>query len=744
MKYSDALFNSIQDGIVMLDMDLNIISANKAAKKNYPGSFSMEGKKCYELFHHRPRPCFSCPALKCMKTGRVETRQITMPKEAGLKKGAFEILAFPMFDPAGKLAGVVEYFRDITEKKQTENLIRIQRDLAIRLGKTDNLNQAIEVSLSSLLRIDGIDCAGIYMTDPGDGGLRLVRYRNLPAWFAKLGAYYDAASPQTRLVMAGRPVFSSYESLLSSLGMSGKELADKKALGIKALAIIPIFHEKKVMAAMNIASRSSNQFQKFTKYALEAIAGQLGEAFAKIRSSEMLKSSRLNLQALFENLTDFLFVLSEKGNLISFNPAVINRLGYSEKELLEMNVLDLHPPDRREEAGQIVAEMLAGQTEYCPIPLLTKTGDRISVETYVAVGKWNGQSAIFGISRDISERIAAQTARQISEDRLMAAIEAMDEGFALYDDKDRLVMFNAKYSEMCGLSSEVLVPGVSFEEIIRQAVRQSWYEDAVGREEEWVTERLALHRFAVSGFEEKLGDGRWLKIAEKKTPDGSTVGFRMDITAIKKSEEILLKSLHEKEILLKEVHHRVKNNMQIISSLLNLQIRKLEDPVAVKAFEETENRVHAMSLVHEILYRSDTLSEIDFQSYLERLVHHLTDLSAQKIKIEIKAKHIHLKMEQAVTCGLIAAELITNSLKHAFPGKRKGRLRIKSRRFRNNGYQLCISDNGIGFSKPIDWKTSDTLGLRLVRELVQGQLEGEIDLMEGRGVSWTIQWKGKG
>ena len=223
-------------------------------------------------------------------------------------------------------------------------------------------------------------------------------------------------------------------------------------------------------------------------------------------------------------------------------------------------------------------------------------------------------------------------------------------------------------------------------------------------------------------------------VNEKGIPTG-VVEYTRDISQRIEAEKA-------KETLLREIHHRVKNNMQVISSLLNLQAAKLSDLEAIKAFNEAESRVHSMSLVHEILYQSDTITKIDFQIYLENLVGHIANMFAlRNIKLEIMAHNITLSMEQAVPCGLIVTELITNAMKYAFPDADSGVIKIQADYIKKDFIEMEISDNGVGFPAGFDWQKSRTLGLHLVRELVHSQLEGDLALKKDNGVCWMIQWQ---
>ncbi len=208
----------------------------------------------------------------------------------------------------------------------------------------------------------------------------------------------------------------------------------------------------------------------------------------------------------------------------------------------------------------------------------------------------------------------------------------------------------------------------------------------------------------------------------------------------KKIEEKMKISLREKEILLKEIHHRVKNNMQIISSLLCLQSRYIRDPKDLELFMDSENRVRSMALVHEKLYQSKDLTRIDFESYIRELIAHLShfyNIDLNEITINVDVKNIYLNIEEAIPCAQIINELISNSMKYAFMGKTSGQINISFCKNNTGKHVLIIEDNGIGLPENFNLENSKSLGLQLVTAL-NGQLKGTIELDKTRGTSFTI------
>jgi PAS domain S-box-containing protein len=219
------------------------------------------------------------------------------------------------------------------------------------------------------------------------------------------------------------------------------------------------------------------------------------------------------------------------------------------------------------------------------------------------------------------------------------------------------------------------------------------------------------------------------------------IGNIMDITERRKADDEVKKSLIEKENLLKEIHHRVKNNMQIISSLLSLQTHYVDDDV-VKVLEGSQKRVKSMALVHEKLYHSQSLSKIDMADYIQSLASDLFFsylVKEGQIKLITEIDKIEFNIETAIPCGLIINELVSNSLKHAFPNERKGNINI-SLKPKTDQYELIIMDDGIGLSKDFELKNIDSLGLQLVNSLIH-QLDGEMEIDHNQGTKFIITFK---
>ena len=215
-------------------------------------------------------------------------------------------------------------------------------------------------------------------------------------------------------------------------------------------------------------------------------------------------------------------------------------------------------------------------------------------------------------------------------------------------------------------------------------------------------------------------------------------GSSTDITVRKQVENKLKSSLKEKEVLLKEIHHRVKNNLQIISSLLRLQSGYIKDKQALEIFKDSQNRVRAMALIHENLYQTNNLEKIEFSEYIRKLTNNLIRCyNITNIKISSNIEKLNLKIDTAIPCGLIINELISNSMKHAFTNSEEGEIYVEFITLQTGKYSLSVSDNGVGVRENIDSLKKQSLGLELVWNLVE-QLEGTIVYNSKLGTSFRI------
>jgi len=231
-------------------------------------------------------------------------------------------------------------------------------------------------------------------------------------------------------------------------------------------------------------------------------------------------------------------------------------------------------------------------------------------------------------------------------------------------------------------------------------------------------------------------------IYKNETEIGEISGIAHDITEKKLAEKQMKESLQEKEVLLKEVHHRVKNNLQVISSIINLQSNYIKDKYTLEMMRELQNRIKSMSFIHEALYQTSAFSSINFSEYIVTLTQNLIHsyrIYSGLVELKHDVDNILLNLDTSIPCGLIVNELVSNALKYAFPQNRKGEVWVRLKETPTS-IHLTVSDNGVGLPADFDFRNSDSLGLQLVTSLVE-QINGEIFCENKIGTKFTVTFK---
>ena len=368
----------------------------------------------------------------------------------------------------------------------------------------------------------------------------------------------------------------------------------------------------------------------------------------------------------------------------------------------------------------------------------------------------------FGVNMDITERKRVEETLRESEERFRLMGDTIPYGAWMADAEGRNTYISPLFLELVGRTFEQVKEFGWTDKLLPEDVEPTmrrWME-CIRTGRDWEGEL----RFPSP-------DGRWHTILSRGKPlrdaQGQVkawVGINLDITARKQAEEALQASLREKEVLLKEIHHRVKNNMQVLSSLVSLQADALvnlhsslgrtsgqstmtTDDSARQAlrgaFDDLRDQVRTMALVHEKLYQSQSLEKVDFAEYARALLDYIWRVYGEKaagIRLTLDTQPVTFSVQAAVPCGLILNELTTNALKHAYLGRTDGELTVTLRAKPDGDVCLCVSDNGVGLPAGFDWRQSRSLGLQLVQMLV-GQLGGTLDVHHDRGTTIQITFK---
>ena len=495
-----------------------------------------------------------------------------------------------------------------------------------------------------------------------------------------------------------------------------------------------------------------------------------------------LKESEEKFHEIFNNANDMIFLnrINDDGlpgKFIDVNKVGISRLGFSHKEFLNMTPADIVVPDKLSEMPKNALKLSEKGFLKFEIIHQTKDGKRIPVEVNNHLFKLNGKKVALAISRDISERKNAEKVFNAYDDLelrvqertaelvhvnviLKAEIKERKRMEEIIQDNIRSMNLALESANMGALDIDILndtsIRTVDHDKIFGyDSLLPEWglkifFKHILPEDLDYVQER-----FETSFNTKKLyfqcriirvdKEIRWIEgygnvYDNDKGVPVRILGVVSDITERKETETRLLKAIEEKEMLLREVHHRVKNNMQIISSFLSLQSSQVFDKRDADLFTVVQDRVKSMALVHDNLYHSEDLSRIKFKDYISALSSQMfaNYKESSNIKLITDILDVTLNMETAIPLGLIISELITNSLKHAFPDN-AGEISIKMYD-EGEKFVLIFNDNGVGLPKDFDIKNPKKLGLKLINTLVE-QLEGVLELETSHGTEYKIIFK---
>ena len=352
-----------------------------------------------------------------------------------------------------KIAGGI--IANALRRKLSEQLIQSELDLALKLSASHSFTETLQSCLQTALDISGMDCGGIYLIDETDNSLSLVYHHGLPENFVMAASHYQPGSKQYELIMKGDAVYTSFPDMNTN---PSKSIVNE---GLKAIAILPVVCKGRIVASLNVASHALEQVPEFTRKTLETVASHIGSAIIQSKHEEQINTANKNFKSLFNTIDDLLFIVGTDGKILHTNTAAQNLLEYDEEEFKQFHVLNVHPPDQQQEAKINIENMIAGNDNACMVPLISKSGKKIPVETIITHGEWDGKPVLFGISRDITERIRSEAALNESENRFRALTEMLPTPVFEADTEGRIVYCNHKGLEITGYSAEEITGGFS-------------------------------------------------------------------------------------------------------------------------------------------------------------------------------------------------------------------------------------------------------------------------------------------
>lgn len=456
-------------------------------------------------------------------------------------------------------------------------------------------------------------------------------------------------------------------------------------------------------------------------------------------AEDALRKSEARYSELSNSITDVFFAMDKDLRYTYWNKASEQLTGIKAKEAIGKSIRETFPDNEQtRKAIKVYQEVLKKQQSHTFVNEYNLNGKDFTFE----ISAYRSKDGLSVFVKDITEKKKTDEELRLSEKKYRDLVENINEVIYAIDDNGVMTYISPAIEQIMGYRPSEII-GQPFTKFVGKEELPRTMENF----QKPLSGQAISSEYRVST---KSGEPRWVQTSTRPIVVGNKVagaqGVLMDITDRKQAEEQIKASLKEKEILLQEIHHRVKNNMQVISSILNLQSRNITDKQLLGIIKSSQDRVRSMALIHEKLYQSKNLTQVDFSRYVQSLASHLFTsygIEPELVKLNVDIKKVHLDISTAIPCGLIISELVSNSLKHAFPGRKRGEIKIAMRDLSENEIELVVSDNGAGLPKGMDIRKTSSLGLRLVKLLAEDQLHGKIKLERKGGTRFYIKTKVK-
>lgn len=695
----------------------------------------------------------------------------------------------PIMDKHGRFVGNLIVFTDITEQKQAEETLRESEarqafllklsDALRKLSNSDEIQSTASRILGEQIHADRVPYA--HVIDEQEVVITGDYVNGVPSIACTLHAS-DFSQMTIDAYKEGK--WFIFSDVSTDPRFTQAEREAYKSINIASNASLGLVKNGKWVAAFGVHSAKPRVWTEFELNLIAETSERIWAAIERARIEEALtkaydtleekvKERTAELEEAYNYLKESQESLAEAQEIAHLGSwdwdIVTNKVCWSNEtyRIFGLNPQELEAtfdlyfsrvhPDDRDSIYSAVEKALNGESYSIDYRIILPSGER-TVHSYgkVIFDEENTPVRMSGTTQDITDRKKAEEMLKESKSKLKTLFELLPVGVSIVDREINILDANLALENIVGLSRSDLFKG---KHTTRIYVKPDGTEMSV---EEFPSVRALGEKGSIQNSEigiiKEDGSTIWTDVSATAIPyyNDQVVIITKDITERKMAEE----SMRRLEIARKqEIHHRIKNNLQVISSLLDLQAEKfgnrefIMNSEVMEAFRESQNRVVSMALIHEKLHKSEELDTLNFSLYIEELAENLFQtyrLRNSNISLNLDLEeNIFFDMDYAVPLGIIINELVSNSLKYAFPGKNEGKIRIELHRDENEEYEkegckntsftLTVSDNGVGISENLDIEEIDSLGLQLVTSLVE-QLDGEFELERNKGTKFNIRF----
>lgn len=636
-----------------------------------------------------------------------------------------------IFDDLFDIQEIQAVGRDISKKKDLDRQNAILKDLGLSLATCSTLESAMSYSLSAAIRVGGFETGAVYLHDHISDKLSL--FLDQGQYRAALYRLFEEFSRNKDEIIlnTGAPFYLSMSDL------------NRYESRFTTIAFIPIQRYNEITGWFTLASDNLIEVPSVIRGPLEGIVSQIGNVISRIEAEEALRDALLESEERYMQLSetspDAIAILS--GNSVVYlNPAANSLFEVdSPDSFFKQPLHDFLDTDLQNWFSSILKTKKGEKSPRAGEGFLkTKSGKQIYGELISVPITHSGEEAILLLIQDKTSHRMQELALIESERRFREMADLLPEPLFEADIDGKLTFCNRGVYALLDKTNN-------------SSVNINMVSDLVSSKEQLrfstILKKLENDLMPVAGDFIAAGDPAdprtfHLSLAPIIRDGGfsGTRGILIDITENKRYQEKLQQMIEEKDILFRELHHRVKNNMQIVSSMLQLQEEYITDEMVLSALHDCEQRIDSMALVHETLYRTESLAGIPFGHYLENLAQAVTEgfATVRDIRTEINVGNIRLSLDNSVTIGLIINELMVNSMKYAFVDRPSGFITIQLTS-EEEGYTMHYSDDGVGLPIGFDIEKISSLGMRLVRILAK-QIRGQLLIKseQGEGMMCTV------